>query len=916
MDKYEYNLKLEEIDKLVDQGDYEEAAKLADSIEWRRVRNVRTLCLISEIYEAAGQLDKSKDMLLRAYRKSPVGRTVLYRLVEVTTALGQFDEALEYYSEYVQTAPHDNNRYILKYMIYKGRGSSAEELIPILEEYLGQEYTERWAYELATVYQQAGQIQKCLATCDDLVLWFHSGKYVKKALDLKKRYAMLTPKQQQIYDICLQEDAQSDYFEDAEEEGTTIRSTEEADGDVLAENIIAQTEKEIAEEVSARKAELEKDSQPAQTLRSTAAPEAESSAKMEGLPPLMEEELDPSVFSLDDPDFTEPSEQDDLQIELAKSVRKVISGVARTPELNEDDVPVAVEERLRNIQEIPKRHEEPEPKAGKLSIDDILLSMGEKGRQTAAKARAQREAEEASADTSDTMTSADDTAAADSAATDSAVPAKDMVPDEPAAPEAAAPVTDAAASDSAAADSAVPVEDMAPDEPAAPVTDAATDEEERSFSPNPEDTRKLSGGKSIAAAAAEELTPKQLEAIKYSNHPEKLLKNRTSLPSYAEETDLSMTRRIVNTKEELQEAARKELLATKTIRIPTEEVAEIYSHQTESLQETVPDIPAEEAAKDARGEGSLNENGPDEDGFNENVSDKNGFNENGPDENVFDENGFNENNFNENGFEQDDYEDDDGEEYFDDPLTIPPYLRGLFKGFTEIEGLEDQIENAILQAMAKGDDRTSRTGNLLIFGPHGSGKTTLAIGIAKAIAQEKGLKAAKMARIYASDLNRRDIAATIAKIAGGTLIIEEAGDMDDNTVEQMTTAMEFRTDGLIVILEDEQRYVHELLMKHPRFTMKFTAQIYLPVYTAEELSMFAQQHANELDYMISEDGFEVIRQKAADAAPTETPMSVADVIALVDQAIRHSNKFMRKMSMGKKRYDENDYVLLFAKDFK
>lgn len=256
------------------------------------------------------------------------------------------------------------------------------------------------------------------------------------------------------------------------------------------------------------------------------------------------------------------------------------------------------------------------------------------------------------------------------------------------------------------------------------------------------------------------------------------------------------------------------------------------------------------------------------------------------------------------------------EEYYDDPLTLEPHLRGLFKGFTEIDGLEDQIANAILQALAKGTDRTSRTGNLLIFGAHGSGKTTLAVAIARAIAQEKGQKSAKMAKIYAADLNRRDIAATIAKIAGGILIVEEAGDLNDNTVEQMTTAMEFRTDGLIVILEDEQRYVHDLLMKHPRFTMKFTAQIYLPVYTADELKMFAQCHAKELDYAISEDGYEAIAQKIAAAAAAEKPMSVIDIVELVDKAIRHSNKFMRKMSMGKKRYDENDYVVLFAKDFK
>ena len=198
MDKNEYNLKLEEINRLVDEGNYSEAARVADEIEWKRVRNVRTLCLVSEIYEAEGRYEDSKAILLRAYKRSPVGRTVLYRLVEVTIALKQFDEAIEYYSEYIQAAPHDNARYILKYKIYKGRGSSVDEQIDILKEYLDQEYSDQYAYELAKLYQQADQIQECLATCDDLVLWFHSGKYVIKALELKRRYAPLTPKQQEI----------------------------------------------------------------------------------------------------------------------------------------------------------------------------------------------------------------------------------------------------------------------------------------------------------------------------------------------------------------------------------------------------------------------------------------------------------------------------------------------------------------------------------------------------------------------------------------------------------------------------------------------------------------------------------------------------------------------------------------------
>ncbi|MCD7883433.1 MAG: toll/interleukin-1 receptor domain-containing protein [Lachnospiraceae bacterium] len=242
---------------------------------------MRTLCLIGEIYDAAGRLDRCKEMLERAYNRSSVGRTVLYRLVEVTTELGQYDEALKYYSEYVQIAPNDNNRFILKYRIYKGAGSSAKNLIPILEEYLEQEHAEKWAYELATLYQQAGQIQECLSMCDNLVLWFHSGKYVKKALELKKRYAKLTPKQQKIYDACMHEDVQNHYSEG--DECASSRSKEETDGDVLAENINSQAEKEIAEEkVYARKAEKKKEPLSTQALRSAAAEKGVPSKLAEG----------------------------------------------------------------------------------------------------------------------------------------------------------------------------------------------------------------------------------------------------------------------------------------------------------------------------------------------------------------------------------------------------------------------------------------------------------------------------------------------------------------------------------------------------------------------------------------------------------------------------------------------------------
>ena len=200
LDKYEYNLKLEEINRLVDDDNYEEAAEIADTIDWKRVRNVRTLCMVSEIYEANGRLEDSKDILMKAYRRTQMGRNVLYRLTEVCIKLREFDEAVEYYSEFVNAAPNDNAKYILKYKIYKGRGSSLEDQIAILEELKEKEYTEKWAYELAKLYHRAGDDKKCVEACDDLVLWFRQGKYVIKALELKMSITELTPVQKSIYE--------------------------------------------------------------------------------------------------------------------------------------------------------------------------------------------------------------------------------------------------------------------------------------------------------------------------------------------------------------------------------------------------------------------------------------------------------------------------------------------------------------------------------------------------------------------------------------------------------------------------------------------------------------------------------------------------------------------------------------------
>ena len=216
-------------------------------------------------------------------------------------------------------------------------------------------------------------------------------------------------------------------------------------------------------------------------------------------------------------------------------------------------------------------------------------------------------------------------------------------------------------------------------------------------------------------------------------------------------------------------------------------------------------------------------------------------------------------------------------------------------------------------------DQTSRTGNLIILGAEGSGKSTMGIRFAKTISEEKGEESAKIAKIYAEDFNKKDIPSTVAKIAGGTLIIEEAGDLDDAVVEQLSKAMEFRTDALLVILEDEKKYLKELFDKHPGFAEKFTNEIVIPVFTNDELVGFGRAYAYDEDYTIDEDAVAALYERIGELQEDGRPVTIIDVKEIVDQAIRKSEKIgFRKLSMvlSRKRYDQDDRVILYEKDFR
>ena len=1083
MDKREYQEKLDEINRLIAEEDYAQAARVADTIDWKRVRNVQTLVMVSEIYEAVERYEDSKVLLLRAYRRSPLGRTVLYRLVECTIHLGQFDEAIEYYSEYVQAAPHDNNRFILKYKIYKGRGSSLDEQIDILKEYLEQEYNEKWVYELAKLQIQADHVQEGLSTCDDLVLWFHSGKYVIKALELKKKYAPLTPKQQEIYDNRFDQEEEEEYSENAnsylkeaqmqamaeraEVQQEAIKSELAADishaaqmekareeisqkaqaAQKAVEETAAQSEKvladkaeeivaeaglsvneetapdepaaeapaeeaadavnEIAEETAytseaeaAAEAEAVAETEEAESNEEAAGEEADTQAAQEDEPAADEmadtqttlkevfeaaaapaaeaPEEEPEVQEEAIPE--EPQEEvspEQMQEDMVRSMREIVSGVGPRTALDEEEAALdqAIEQSKEDQENavaargadrtfsVPQSAASQKRTAGKLTIDDILLSMGDRGERV----REVTGGNVLSASEESAMLSEDPkipeflNEEVKEARQTAEIPVSEIARAQEAAEAAAAMAEEAVAGIAKpagdTADAVAEEAETAADEAAEAFTDAAetaSEVVETAAETAAETVQETAGIKEAADALA------NFPKVSHVEYTEEIATAKTKkLPvdeirklheafladgaagTVSPEAEIA-ARNAAQAAERAAEMAEAEVAAAADIAAEAEEAAaeaEAAAPGSDAAQadaekaaaaaeETAENIAAdvnvvelpaegtesapETAAAEETGVGTAEAAETEDMQAAETESAQQAASLEMAD-NVLAQN------FTGAGRVQETVEVPKSAEepkiYGSRPM-LKEYQKDLFRGFIGIGSLEEQIAGAIQQAEGKQGDKTSRTGNILILGGHGCGKTTIATGIAKAIAEDKGTHSIKMARIYAADLNRKDIAATIAKIAGGMLIVEEAGDLDDAIVDQLTTAMEFRTDGLIVILEDEQRYIHDLLMRHPRFTMKFTAQIYIPEYSNEDLVNFGSIYAESKDYVFSEKALAAFYDRIEAASQNGDKVSITNVVELVDRGIKNANKFFRRIGSTKKRYDEMDRVILKEKDFR
>ena len=803
MDKYEYQAKLEEMKKLVDKEEYEEAAAIADTIEWKRVRSVRTLCLVSEIYEIVGRAEDSRNILYRAYRRSPSSRQILYRLTEACVQTQDFDDAVEYYTEYVNLAPHDNNRYILKYEIYKGRGSSVEEQIQVLEELKSQEYTEQWAYELAKLYAEAGMTDKCIAECDDLALWFHNGEYVVQALELKKRYAPLTPEQQTIYDnpssivdMETKEAAIEAAVPTLDEE--IMKEMPKSETEVIADSIMMNTEKEIAAAVTEHKEEIEQAAEePKETTKEPAQPKDFNTIEM--------------------------------QNELANSMRQILAGIRKEKPIAELEHAPVMEQTAA------AKEEEEEQIEGQMSIDDLLINN--------VKEEAQEDAED--------------------------IPVAPVETEEPEIPEDQAPQAELPE---------VKTEPVSEKKEPLPFKQMSEQDILTAETINlSESIRKEIGDKDLRSYAAE-LAARQKELQKAQLH----------IPEMAKEPVLKEVSVSEPVKEEEQKTREMPIEQIQQQRVePTVQSQPVQETLQETLQAEQPSPQAEQPVQ-AEAEQPQQEAAQNEEPIQTQES---------PEE---------------------------PQQPKIDPMS---YVRnGLdekeksFLGFwSSIRGMNAQVNEAVTLIMRSIlADKTSSHGNVLLIGDAGNGRTTLALGMARIIGRCKGQQTAKVAKIYAEDLNNKDIAATVSKIAGGILIIEEAGDLNDNAAAQLSMAMDFKTDGLVVFLEDERRYLMDLLGRNPQLAQKFDITMNVPTLTNDELVEFGKYYAFQNDCAMDDSAVLTLYDGIGMLQNAEQPVAILDVKEIMDKAIKKANKF----SLGKlfstvsgKRYDQEDRIIIKGKYF-
>lgn len=851
MDKYEYKLKLDQMKSLTAEGKYEEAAEIADTINWRKIKNINALVKVGEIYEKVGRYDESKDVLLTAYDKSPIGRMIIYRLAEVAVRTKSFDEAKEYYQEFVEIAPHDNLKYVLKYEISKAQGADIGTLIGILEELKEQEYSEEWAYELAYLYHKAGMSEKCIDACDELILWFGDGPYVERALELKMLYQPLTKQQEDKYRT----------FRQRHDGVVEVRPEDPLEsGEIVPEPVQIKDVKMSAERFNTQNLQEELQRSMQEIMNAT---EKEAvNDTMDNIKKLVE----------DIPYLQIPSEKEEVSQE-----EEVYQHIETDEEIDNSlksnfQEMLVDEDGQMSLYMQGGRVAEPQV-SGQMSIEDVLadwektkraaeaaLQEAEQRKLESAKARALQEAEELLGRLADVIPMLDSGLtpkdlldqkylSKDGQPNDNAVSMvtnmnqflqqeidrlsdENAQMDEQLAAVGASPVGDYIANASVAA------EDAAQNVVAAGVQELMTEEE----------LPEIAMPEGIDTEIPQENVVSFAEYTQEQTRPEMLAETVDTEDAGTSAEDVEAAILAETARQMAKESVEKEELPE--IELP----GDLDLGKEETAEEILPAIVEPEA--------------------------------------------------------------------FEVPDTISKLskeLREIFTYFVPITGMEEQLCQALTgasQHLTKGT--TAGTGNMIIQGGSGSGKTVLATSMIKALQKETGKPNGKIGKIEASVLNQKDVAALLKKVAGGCLIIEKAGDLSRETALKLSLLLEQDTSGVLVIIEDTKHGIQKALSRDDGFAAKFSEKINIPIFTSDELVSFAKSYANEMGYTIDEMGVLALYNSISNIEHADRETTLTEVKEIVDKAVAHSEKGGLKKAFSiitSRRYDEDDYIILREKDF-
>lgn len=866
MDKYEYKLKLDQMKSLTAEGKYEEAAEIADTINWRKIKNINALVKVGEIYEKVGRYDESKDVLLTAYDKSPIGRMIIYRLAEVAVRTKSFDEAKEYYQEFVEIAPHDNLKYVLKYEISKAQGADIGTLIGILEELKEQEYSEEWAYELAYLYHKAGMSEKCIDACDELILWFGDGPYVERALELKMLYQPLTKQQEDKYRT----------FRQRHDGVVEVRPEDPLEsGEIIPEPVQIKDVKMSAERFNTQNLQEELQRSMQEIMNAT---EKEAvNDTMDNIKKLVE---DIPYLQIPSEKEEEPQEEEVYQhIETDEEIDNSLKSNFQEMLVDEDG--------QMSLYMQGGRVAEPQV-SGQMSIEDVLaewektkraaeaaLQEAEQRKLESAKARALQEAEELLGRLADVIPMLDSGLtpkdlldqkylSKDGQPNDSAVSMvtnmnqflqqeidrlsdENAQMDEQLAAVGASPVGDYMASAGVAA------EDAAQNVVAAGVQELMAEEELPEIA-MPEGLDDIDNQwededfEELDAEVPQENAASLAEHTAEQTKPEALAEADDTMEAGTSAEDVEAAILAETARQMAKESVEKEELPE--IELP----GDLDLGKEETAEEILPAIAEPEA--------------------------------------------------------------------FEVPDTISKLskeLREIFTYFVPITGMEEQLCQALTgasQHLTKG--ATAGTGNMIIQGGSGSGKTVLATSMIKALQKETGKPNGKIGKIEASVLNQKDVAALLKKVAGGCLIIEKAGDLSRETALKLSLLLEQDTSGVLVIIEDTKHGIQKALSRDDGFAAKFSEKINIPIFTSDELVSFAKSYANELGYTIDEMGVLALYNSISNIEHADRETTLTEVKEIVDKAVAHSEKGGLKKAFSiitSRRYDEDDYIILREKDF-